>query len=59
MEIKEHYHEVLDALGNCLIHVFDGLNARYEKELKIIAKQYPYEPFRYPRKTLGIWIISF
>jgi aspartyl-tRNA synthetase len=54
MEIKEHYHEVLDALGNAFIHIFDRINERMQAELSIIAKQHPFEPLKYLRKTLVI-----
>lgn len=53
MEIKEHYHEVLDALGNCFIHIFDRLNANFGKELEVVRKQHPFENLKYLRKTLG------
>ena len=46
--------QVLDALGDCLVHVFDSLNAHFATELAIVGKQYPYEPLQYPRKTLVI-----
>lgn len=52
MEIKEHYHEVLDALGNAFIHIFDRINERMQAELAIINKQHPFEPLKYLRKTL-------
>ena len=44
----------MDALGNCLVHVFDKLNAHFSTELAIVNKQYPYEPLKYPRETLVI-----
>ena len=44
MEIKEHYFEVLDILGELFYFIFKGLNERYAKELEIVNNQYPFEP---------------
>ena len=44
MEIKEHYFEVLDVLGELFYFIFNGLNQRYAKELEIVNNQYPFEP---------------
>ena len=44
MEIKEHYFEVLDILGELFYYIFNGLKERYSKELEIINNQYPFEP---------------
>ena len=44
MEIKEHFFEVLDVLGELFYFIFNGLNERYAKELEIINNQYPFEP---------------
>ncbi|KAJ7558977.1 hypothetical protein O6H91_04G063900 [Diphasiastrum complanatum] len=52
MEIKEHYFEVLDLLGELFVSIFDGLNAKCKKELQAINQQYPFEPLQYLRKTL-------
>ena len=46
MCIKVHYFEVLDMLGNLLVHIFQGLETRYAKELDVIKAQYPFEPFK-------------
>jgi aspartyl-tRNA synthetase len=46
MEIKEHYFEVLDMLGNLLIYIFNGLETRYKAELDVIKQQYPFEDFK-------------
>eukprot|EP00455_Lapot_gusevi_P039577 TRINITY_DN443_c0_g1_i3.p1 TRINITY_DN443_c0_g1~~TRINITY_DN443_c0_g1_i3.p1 ORF type:complete len:535 (+),score=232.98 TRINITY_DN443_c0_g1_i3:85-1689(+) len=54
MEIKEHYHEVLDVLGDCFIYIFDRINEHFQAELSVINKQYPFEPLRYLKKTLVI-----
>ena len=44
MEIKEHFFEVLDILGELFYFIFKGLNERYSKELEIVNNQYPFEP---------------
>lgn len=33
MEIKEHYFEVLDMLGDMFIYIFNGLENRFKREL--------------------------
>lgn len=52
MAINEHYHEVLDVLGELFVYMFDGLNSRYSEELKVINEQHPFKPLRYLRETL-------
>jgi aspartyl/asparaginyl-tRNA synthetase len=54
MEIKQHYHELLDVLGDLFIYIFDNLNKTCEAELKSINQQYKFEPLKYLRKTLVI-----
>ena len=44
MEIKEHYFEVLDILGELFYYIFNGLKERYSEELEIVNNQYPFEP---------------
>ncbi len=46
LQIKEHYHEVLDMLGNCFVHIFDRLNQYWSKEIAIVCKQHPFEPLQ-------------
>jgi len=50
MEIKEHYHEVLAQLGDVFIHIFDGLNSRYRREIDHVRKQFPNTELRYRPK---------
>lgn len=50
MAFKEHYHEVMEKIGEMLLFLFDELQSRYAKELEIIRRQYPFEDFKYPRK---------
>ena len=54
MMIHEHYHEVLDVISDLFIYMFDGLNARYAKELAVINEQHPFEPLEYLRPTLRL-----
>ena len=46
MVFKEHYFEVLDLLSEMFVHIFNGLESRYAKELSIVNEQYPFEPFK-------------
>ncbi len=46
MAFKEHYFEVLDVLADMFVHIFEGLEKRYGKELACLAEQYPFEPFK-------------
>lgn len=54
MQINEHYHEVLDVLGDLFVHIFEGIESRYPRELEAIRQQYPFRPFRYLKKTLRL-----
>ena len=45
MTFKEHYFEILDLLAEMFVHIFEGLDKRFAKELKIVNDQYPFEPF--------------
>ena len=52
MEIKQHYHEVLQMLGDLFVFIFDQLNANCQKELQAVNAQYPFKPLRYDKQTL-------
>lgn len=52
--IVEDYTEVLELLGGVLVHIFDGLNAKCQREIAAIKEQYGHEPLRYHRNTLVI-----
>lgn len=54
MTIKEHYFEVLDMLGDLLVHIFNGLETRYKAELDVIKSQYPFEDFKCKSPVLKI-----
>ena len=54
MEIKEHYQEVLDVLGDLFVYMFDGLKNNSAAQLAAVNAQYPFKPLRYLRKTLQL-----
>jgi len=54
MQINEHYHEVLDVLGDLFVHIFKGIETRYPRELEAVRQQYPFRPFKYLEKTLRL-----
>ena len=57
MEIKEHFFEVLDILGELFYFIFKGLNERYAKELEIVNNQYPFEPLILTPEVLKLpWV---
>jgi aspartyl-tRNA synthetase len=45
MTFKSHYFEVLDLLSDMLVYIFENLEKRFAKELKVVGDQYPFEPF--------------
>ncbi|KAJ3446924.1 aspartyl-tRNA synthetase [Anaeramoeba flamelloides] len=44
MAFKEHYHEVLDLIGEMFTHIFTTLQEKFKKEIEIISKQFEYNP---------------
>eukprot|EP00761_Pharyngomonas_kirbyi_P011868 gb/GECH01011894.1/.p1 GENE.gb/GECH01011894.1/~~gb/GECH01011894.1/.p1 ORF type:complete len:546 (+),score=162.05 gb/GECH01011894.1/:1-1638(+) len=54
MDIKSHYHEVLDVLSDMFVYIFEQIPKRFGKELEIISQQYPFEPLKYDQKALRI-----
>jgi aspartyl-tRNA synthetase len=52
MEVKEHYHEILDVLGGLFVYIFNKLNEHCKAELAAVGKQYPFEPLVYRQETL-------
>lgn len=54
MQINQHYHEVLDLLGNLFVYIFKGIETRFPRELEAIHQQFPFEPFKYLEKTLRL-----
>ncbi|CCH59817.1 hypothetical protein TBLA_0B10000 [Henningerozyma blattae CBS 6284] len=49
MNFEEHYHEVMDMLGELFIYIFSQLETRYKKEIEIVRRQYPVEEFKLPK----------
>ena len=54
MEIKQHYFEVLDVIGNLFNHMFKGLETRFAKQLEAVNNQYPFEPFKFLETPLKL-----
>lgn len=52
MTFNEHYHEVLDLIGEMFVFLFDELKAQYAKEIETVRRQYPFEDLKYLPKTL-------
>lgn len=52
MAFDEHYHEVLDLLGELFVSIFKGLEQKYAPEILAVQRQYPFEDFEYLDKTL-------
>lgn len=46
MCFNEHYFEILDLLADLFVHIFQGLENKFHKELAIVSDQYPFEPFK-------------
>eukprot|EP00347_Sterkiella_histriomuscorum_P010186 403377277 len=46
MVFKEHYFEILDLLADLFVHIFQGLEERFGKELQSVKDQYHFEPFK-------------
>jgi aspartyl-tRNA synthetase len=58
MEIKEHYTEITDVLGDLMCYIFDQLNKNCAKELEAVRKQYPFENLTYLKDTLRISFVE-
>ncbi|KAI8609662.1 hypothetical protein BC830DRAFT_814505 [Chytriomyces sp. MP71] len=54
MAFEEHYHEVLDILGDLFVHIFKGLETRFKPEIECVRRQFPFEDFKYLDKTLRL-----
>ncbi|KAI8902643.1 hypothetical protein BC833DRAFT_616574 [Globomyces pollinis-pini] len=52
MAFNEHYHEVMELLGDLFVRIFNGLKSEFAKEIATINAQYPFPEFKYPQKTL-------
>ena len=47
MAINDHYVETLEIVHGMFKHIFNGLEERYAKELKVIRQQYHSEPVKF------------
>lgn len=54
MAFHEHYHEVLDMIGELFVAIFDGLATRYKDEIEVIKRQFPFEDLVYHRPSLRL-----
>jgi aspartyl-tRNA synthetase len=54
MVIEESYEEVVDLLDSLFLHIFKGLQTKFAKQLEVINKQFPAEPFLFLEKTLRL-----
>jgi len=52
MEFNEHYHEVLNTIGNMFIYIFKKLNQTCRAELAAVRKQYPFEDLLFQEEML-------
>lgn len=52
MAFKEHYHEVVQTIGNLFIHIFKGLRDDCQTEIQTVNKQFPSEPFKFLEPAL-------
>ena len=52
MAFDEHYHEVMDWIAAMFVRLFDGLAARFSREIEVVRQQFPCEPFRHLPTTL-------
>ncbi|XP_047541519.1 aspartate--tRNA ligase, cytoplasmic [Vanessa atalanta] len=54
MSFKQHYHEVLDTIGQTLTDIFRGLQEEFENEIATVAQQYPVAPFKFLEPPLRL-----
>ncbi|KAJ2714952.1 aspartate--tRNA ligase dps1 [Coemansia spiralis] len=51
---REHYHEVMDMIGDMFLYIFTELEKRWAHELQTVRKQYPSEPPKFGAKPLRL-----
>ncbi|KAJ2759549.1 aspartate--tRNA ligase dps1, partial [Coemansia nantahalensis] len=51
---REHYHEVMNMIGDMFLYIFRNLEERYAHELQVVRKQYPSEPPKFGDKPLRL-----
>ncbi|PWN27044.1 aspartyl-tRNA synthetase [Jaminaea rosea] len=54
MAFDEHYHEVLELLGDLFLFIFRELPKRYSKEIATVRKQFPSDDFLVPDKLVRL-----
>merc|ERR1719192_2309516 len=52
MAFNDHYHEVVQTIGDLFIHIFKGLRDEYQTEIDTVNKQFPSEPFKFLEPSL-------
>lgn len=52
MAIQSHYNETLAVLHQLFRHIFEGLESRFAKELRIVRQQYPSQPVQFTADPL-------
>lgn len=52
MAFNDHYHEVLQTIGDTFISIFKGLRDNYAQEIETVNKQFPCEPFKFLEPSL-------
>ncbi|KAJ1721700.1 aspartate--tRNA ligase dps1 [Coemansia biformis] len=51
---REHYHEVMDMIGDMFLYIFRNLEERWAHELQVVRRQYPSEPPKFGDKPLRL-----
>ncbi|XP_003794430.1 aspartate--tRNA ligase, cytoplasmic isoform X1 [Otolemur garnettii] len=54
MAFNYHYHEVIEEIADTLVHIFKGLQERFQTEIQMVNKQFPCEPFKFLEPTLRL-----
>jgi len=52
MAFNDHYHEVVQTIGDMFIAIFKGLRDEYALEIETVNKQFPCEPFKFLEPSL-------
>ncbi|XP_050358850.1 aspartate--tRNA ligase, cytoplasmic-like [Nymphalis io] len=47
MSFKQHYHEVLDTIGQTFTDMFRGLQKQFADDIATVGQQYPVSPFKF------------
>lgn len=52
MAFNDHYHEVIQTIGDTFIAIFKGLRDQYAQEISTVNNQFPCEPFKFLEPSL-------